>query len=198
MKKILASLILLAGVVSTAPALSLAVGGRGFLGGNLQTDDSGLDGFMCGLGAFLNLDLIGGFGFQGEVNYVANQISTGSNSVTFTHYEILDFPLYVWYNLKLNPIVLGAGAGINFSNYPGSEVEAKGSFANVGLAAGANLKVYVSEHFGIVLGATGVFDFFPTIVKTENTENNSTTYTFSDADYRRKSIYGSLGLEYRF
>ena len=68
---------------------------------------------MCGLGAFLNLDLIGGFGFQGEVNYVANQISTGSNSVTFTHYEILDFPLYVWYNLKLNPIVIGAGAGIN-------------------------------------------------------------------------------------
>ena len=198
MKKLFAMFIVISGIISTAPAINLAVGGRGFLGGNIQTDDSGLDGFMCGLGAFLNLDLIGGFGFQGEVNYVANQISTGNKSITFTHYKILDFPVYVWYNLKLEHVAFGGGAGINFSNYPGSEIKSDGVFSNVGLAAGANFKVYVSEHFGIVLGATSVFDFFPTVVKTENNEANSTTYSFADSDYRRKSIYGSLGLEYRF
>lgn len=198
MKKLLAAFIVIAGIVSTAPAINLAVGGRGFLGGNLQTDDSGLDGFMCGLGAFVNLDLIGGFGFQGEVNYVANQISTGNSSITFTHYKIIDLPVYVWYNLKFKPVEIGGGVGINFSNYPGSEVEAKGSFSNFGFAAGANVIFNVSEHFGIVLGATSVFDFFPTVVKTENHENNSTTYSFSESDYRRKSIYGSLGLEYKF
>ena len=198
MKRFILSLILFSSLIFTAPALSLAVGGRGLLGGNLQSDDSGLDGFMCGLGAYLNLDLLAGFGFQGEVNYIANKISTGSNEVTFTHYKILDIPFYLWYNLNLDKIAVGGGAGINFSNYPDSEVEAKDSFTNIGLALGVNLKLYFTENFGLVIGANSVFDFFPTVVKTENEEENSTTFTFNDANYKRKSLYGSLGFEYKF
>lgn len=198
MKKFFISIALFATFVFTAPALSLAMGARGLLGGNLQTDDSGLDGFMCGGGAYLNLDLIGGFGLQGELNYIANKISTGTREVTFTHYEILDIPFFIWYNLKLDPIAVGGGVGINFSNYPGDAVETKGSLTNLGLAVGANLKLYFSDFIGLVLGANGVFDFFPTVVKSEDTAENSTTYTFNDASYKRKSLYGSVGLELRF
>ncbi|MBR1638400.1 MAG: hypothetical protein IJ688_03340 [Treponema sp.] len=195
MKKLIALAAAAVCLISSTFALDIAVGARGLLGGNIGKDYSGFEGIVGGAGAYVNLDLIAGFGFQGEVNVVTNKIevSVENASVTTTDYEIVDFPFLIWYNLKLPFIAVGAGVGLNFSTFNDENLNDNGS---VGLAAGANVKIYISKHFGLVFGADAVFDFIPTVTVT--VDGDKTTYTAVSRDYYRKTIYGNAGLEFRF
>lgn len=195
MKRFIAIAIAAVCLASSTFALDIAVGARGMFGGNVGDDYSGFDGFVGGAGAYINLDLLLGFGFQGEMNIVTNKIefSAADKSLTTTDYYIVDFPFMVWYNLNLFVIEIGGGVGLNLSVFESDELKDN---VNVGLAAGVNLKFFISDHFGIVLGAHGVFDFLPTITVTSS--ENSTTYTANAPNFTRKSIYGTAGLEFRF
>lgn len=195
MKKLISVFVLAFTLITSSFALDIAVGARGMLGGNIGEDYSGFEGIVGGGGAYINLDLFWGLGFQGEVNVVTNKIevSLENQSVTTTDYEIVDFPVMLWYNLDLLAVELGGGIGLNFSTFSNSELE---DTNNIGLAAGVNFKLFISDHFGLVFGAHGVFDFLPTITVT--TDGDTTTYTANGPSYTRKSIYGTAGLEFRF
>ena len=195
MKKLIAMAAAAVCLISSTFALNISVGGRAMLGVNLGADYSGFEGIVGGGGAFFNLELLGGFGFQGEANIVTNQIeiSPQDRTLTTTDYSIVDLPFMFWYNLKLGNLVVGGGAGLNFSSFSNDDVNNQ---MNVGVAAGANLKYLFSDHFGLVFGAHSVFDFLPTVTVTSS--GKKTTYTANGPEYTRKSIYGTVGLEYRF
>ena len=195
MKKLFALFFTTVLFISSSFALNLAVGGRLMLGGNIGADYSGFEGMVGGGGAYLNLDFIGGFGAQGEVNVVTNKIevSTKDSTLTTTDYQIIDFPFMLWYNLNLSRIAIGGGAGINFSSFSNENI---GNRWNVGAAAGLNFKVFFTDHIGLVLGAHSVFDFLPTVTVTSS--GKSRTYKANAPDYTRKSIYGTAGVEYHF
>lgn len=194
MKKLIVLAVAAICFISSASALNISVGGRAMLGGNIGADYSGFKGIVGGGGAYFNLDLFNGFGFQGELNVVTNKIEFSKNetSITTTDYSFVDFPFMFWYNMDLSKIVAGGGIGLNF----GSFTDNGDNKMNVGLAAGANVKFYFADHFGIVLGAHGVFDMLPSVTITSS--GKSTTYKANSPEFKRKSIYGTAGLEYRF
>ena len=180
MKKFIIILSVLLTFATSSFAINFAVGGRALFGGNLSPDNSEYQGFVCGGGAFFNLDLIMGLGFQGEVNLLTNR-------VTF------DIPFYIWYNLPIRPITIGGGVGLNFS---GHTEGSQSSGIIVGFAAGANLIAYVAKHFGLVFAAHYVWDVLPQVSNT--VKGDTSTYTFSVPGNQRHSISGSVGLEYKF
>ena len=196
MKKILTFIAVTACLMASTFAVSFAVGGRGLLGKNIRPDVDGYNGLVSGAGAFFNLNLIGGFGFQGELNITTSKIETGDKSVTVTDYQILDLPFMLWDNMKIGPIALGGGLGINFSTGLNNKNDDKNDYFSAGLAAGANIITYFNEHFGIVLGGNFVWDCIPITSKSDSKE--SVTYYYDDINSRRMAAYASLGLEYKF
>lgn len=197
MKKLLGTLIVAVTLVSATFGLNLSIGGRGMIGSNVGNRNPNLDGIVSGGGGYVNLGLIGGFGLQGEMNFVSSTIAVGENSATFTPCEVIDFPVLAWYNASLaNNVVFGGGIGLNFSSYSDkSYVNQYDSRFNVGLALGLNLKYFFTDSFGIVLGGNAVFDF----MKTQKTTSSggATTIVWDTNDGSRKAIYGSIGLEFR-
>lgn len=193
MKKIILVLSLLCGFTAASFAVDFTVGGNFIFGGNFSSEETNYQGFVSGGGAFINLDLYQGFGFQGEFNLITNRVSFSRNSVTFRATEALDIPLCVWYNSPARPISFGAGAGLNFSV---QTYESQSNEVAIGLAAGANVIAYLGEHFGLVLAAHFIWDAFPQVVNTRT--EDSSTYTFSNSESNRQSLCGSLGLQYRF
>ena len=193
MKKFIMILSVLLTFATSSFAINFAVGGRALFGGNLSPDNSEYQGFVCGGGAFFNLDLIMGLGFQGEVNLLTNRVTFAQNSISFQNYETVDVPFYIWYNLPIRPISIGGGVGLNFSGHTeGSE----SSGIIVGFAAGANLIAYVAKHFGLVFAAHYVWDVLPQVSNT--VKGDTSTYTFTVPGNQRHSISGSVGLEYKF
>ena len=200
MKKLFVLTALLLSLTFSTFAVDFAVGGKGFFGGNIAEDSQGYKGGISGLGAFFNLDLLAGFGFQFEMNYISNRFSISENSMTIDPYKTLDLPFYVWYQAPLRPLTLGGGAGFNlsFSNLSVVTVEdsSSGDFFNIGLSLAANMILYVNEHFGLLLEGNYVWDFIPSIKKERS--GTTTTLTVNEHTYKRQSLYGSLGLQYKF
>lgn len=198
MKKILAVLLLTFGFVSAASALDISAGFSGNMGGNIGADYSGYNGLVTGCGAYLNLDIVNGLGFQGEMNITNNQFKLSGNSVTFTDYEAIDFCFMPWFQFKLPMLSIGAGLGLNYAYYDSTlnDLDIDTSKFIPGIALGLNTKVYISRHFGIVVGAHSVLDFLPYVDVTY--EGHSTTYTFKNSPFIRKAIYGSVGVDFRF
>lgn len=198
MKKLFVSIALVFGMVSAAFALDVSAGFSANLGGNVGSDYSGYNGLVTGGGSYVNLDIYNGLGFQGEINYVDNQFKISGNTVSFTDYQTVDFACMPWYQYKFFFGAVGAGIGLNFAYYD----EDFGDFSVdtdkfiPGLAIGTNFKFFITNHFGIVVGAHSVLDFFPIIDK--SVSGRTTTYTFENSNFIRKSIYGSLGVDFRF
>lgn len=196
MKKIFIVFAMLAGLSASVSAIGFSVGGRGFAGTNLDKT------IVAGGGAFFNLDLIGGFGLQAEANITSSVVTFGEKSVTFTDYSVLDMPILVWYNAKLPIITIGGGVGLNFSSVLGNGYVTKSDIKNMnaGLAAGVNVILNINSHFGLVFGANGVFDFTPTIQKFVSKDGHVTKIELSSDSFsfKRKSIYCSAGLQYKF
>jgi len=195
MKKIFALLILAIGLSTSAFAVSISVGGN-FNGGGTLSTDSQYQGFTAGGGAFLNLNLFLGLGVQAEVNVTTSKMTFIQNSVyVYDDYTIYDVPVMLWWNLRLGSIIVGAGAGLNISSIDNVDYYPVERFA-LGCATGANVIFLVGNHFGIVVGAHGVFDFTPHLSVTES--RGGTVYTFNASNWTRSSVYGNIGLEYRF
>lgn len=199
MKKLFVSIALVIGMATSAFALDISTGFSANMGGNLGGGDySGYSGLVTGCGAYVNLDLFAGLGFQGEINYVNNQFKIEGNTVSFTQYESIDFSFMPWYQLDLFFGSIGAGVGLNFAYYD----EDSGDFSIdtdqfiPGLSMGASFKVYLTNHFGLNFGVHSVLDFLPVIDVDVN--GRTTSYTIEGSDFVRKSIYGSIGLDFRF
>lgn len=193
MKKLLGVLAVLFCLSASTFAVDFAVGGRGIFGKSISPDNTSYNGYVCGGGAFFNLDLLMGLGIQTEVNVMTNRVSFGTNSISFTDYETVDVPVYVWFNLPVKPVTIGGGIGLNFSGHTGNNSEQQ---VIVGVAAGANIIAYVAPHFGIVFGANYVWDAFPQFERTRS--GDTETITFIENDKKRHQICGSIGLEFLF
>lgn len=205
MKKIIGILAVAATLVASTFAfgIDLSIGGKGLIGGNIGTfDEAGKKdgGLVAGGGLYVNLGLFHGFGVQAEANFVSSQISAPASGAkeavfTVTPCNVVDIPLMAWYNFTFTKIAIGGGVGVNFSTITNNvfdSAKTKNQW-NTGIAVGANFKYYFNKHFGLVLGANGVFDLLPTSVQMED---GSKQYIF-DSDGKRKSVYGTLGLEFK-
>jgi len=202
MKKIITLLALSLAFATSMFAINFTVGGNFNLGGTLS-DDAKYHGLSTGTGAFFNMDMFLGLGLQAEVNVSEDYITVGDKSLTFDErYGIVDTSIMAWWNAKLGPIGLGLGVGPNFSGTI-SDYEKASELENnnlvVGIAAGANTIFYIGNHFGIVAGVHGVFDFTPRFtVDTDKSQKGQTTISWDTSEWERRSIYGTIGAEYRF
>lgn len=197
MKKLLGVLIIAATMISSTFALGLSLGGRGLIGGNLDTVKNAVkakgEGLVYGGGAFVNLELFGGLGVQAETNFVSSQVGGDKNI------NMVDIPVMAWYNLNLFDVVsIGLGAGVNFGTITNDFIKDVQSINTwkTGLAIGANFKIYFNKHFGIVLGANGVFEFSKRSNEAiaDNVVNGQQAKFF---DTERQSVYGTLGAEFK-
>ena len=213
MKKLLGILIVATTLISSTFAFSLAVGGRGLVGGRLDTIQNAAQtkgaGLSLGGGVNVNLELFGGLGAQAEANFVNNTLADGNTKVT-----LVDLPIMAWYQLNLfkDTIGIGFGIGPNFSNIftdfntlvkDVPNLNDKNKW-NTGLAIGAAFKIFFGEkkHVGLVLGANAVFDFtaneFFNALSQPGGENKKNALFGNSEDGKRKEIYGTIGLEWRF
>ena len=208
MKKLLGVLIVAATLVSSTFAVGLSLGGRGLMGGRLDTvqnlkTNKG-EGLSYGGGAYVNLELFAGLGAQAEANFVANKLPSG-NTIT-----LIDLPIMGWYSLNLFDLFeIGLGVGPNFSNTftdfstlisdPPTKKNVEGvSTWNTGIAVGANFKIHFGKHWGLVLGANAVFDLTTNeIFKALGSQDVKNQLFGNSQDGKRKEIYGTIGVDIR-
>lgn len=190
MKKFILGAAVAAIMASSAFAFDMNVGLKGLIG----ADSSGTKGVLTGGGVDLNLDLYKGLGVQIESNIIVSALSAGDGLNIENHFTT-NIPVMGYYNFRYNRIGFGGGAGINCS-ITDSVSQPGASNVKPGLAGGLNAKFFFTDNVALVLGVTGTLDCLPTLVK--NTAGESTNYKFVKSDFSRNSIYGSLGVMYRF
>ena len=208
MKKIIALAIVAVSMVSASFALDFSIGARGIAGMNLDPADSVNNAkvekdavYDFGFGVNANFALLGSLGLQGEANFITSKgkFDDLNNSKTVEYDTILmDMPVMLWLNLDLCMFTLGFGAGPNFSaalnEY--SEIEAMSDRFKVGICAGVDGKFYLTNHLGLVASIRYIMDFQKTSVPIEVQGVNVGEYP--SVEYTRKSLYGGLGLEWKF
>lgn len=210
MKKIIALAIVAISMVSASFALDFSVGVRGIAGMNLDptksvnsaSDNIKKDAiYDFGFGVNANFALLGSLGIQGEANFITSKGKFEKNGLDAMDYEtiLMDVPVMLWLNLDLWKFTLGFGAGPNFSatlnEY--SEIKAMSDKFKVGLCAGVDGKFYLTNHLGLVASIRYIMDFqkneVPIIV-----EGMDTGVSYPTVEYTRKSLYGGIGLEWKF
>lgn len=210
MKKIIALAIVAISMVSASFALDFSIGARGIAGMNLDPAESVNDAtnkvekdavYDFGFGVNANFALLGSLGLQGEANFITSKgkFNDLTNNKT-TEYDtiLMDMPVMLWLNLDLWKFTLGFGAGPNFSatlnEY--SEIKAMSDRFKVGICAGVDGKFYLTNHLGLVASIRYIMDFQKTSVPIviEGYEAGS----YPSVEYTRKSLYGGLGLEWKF
>lgn len=192
MKKFFISIFLLVGMTFSTFALSAGVRLNG--GGNVGNN---LPNASMGIGAYLNLDLIAGFGLQFEVNAITREVfkDGATNELVFRDYTAVDIPAMLWYNFNLPRFTIGGGAGLNFSYVETKRFkDIKYEVFQAGVACGLNAKFFFNRNIGLVLGATGIFDVIP--IK-QTSSNNETRFSLN-TNCKRASIFGSIGVEFNF
>ena len=208
MKKIIALAIVAVSMVSASFALDFSIGARGIAGMNLDPADSVNNAkvekdavYDFGFGVNANFALLGSLGLQGEANFITSKgkFDDLTNSKTVEYDTILmDMPVMLWLNLDLWKFTLGFGAGPNFSatlnEY--SEIEAMSDRFKVGICAGVDGKFYLTNHLGLVASIRYIMDFQKTSVPIEVQGQEVASYP--SVEYTRKSLYGGLGLEWKF
>lgn len=226
MKKIIALAIAAVTFVSASFALDFEIGGRFFMGTNLgsftfdaiqsntdtakeqlkdTTFDSQLD---YGFGAYANFALFGGLGVQAEADLTKGSASIKGLSKA-EKYEVwtLDMPVMVWANFDLWRLTIGAGAGVNFSCdlqsgnlkslYSQTAASAKENMLRTGFVCGADAKIYITKHLGVVASGRYIMDFAKKEVPvTVNGYDTGTAYP--TIEFSRRSLYGGLGIEWKF
>ena len=208
MKKIIALAIVAVSMVSASFALDFSIGARGIAGMNLDPADSVNNAkvekdavYDFGFGVNANFALLGSLGLQGEANFITSKgkFDDLTNSKTVEYDTILmDMPVMLWLNLDLWKFTLGFGAGPNFSatlnEY--SEIEAMSDRFKVGICAGVDGKFYLTNHLGLVASIRYIMDFQKTSVPIKVQGQEVASYP--SVEYTRKSLYGGLGLEWKF
>ncbi len=208
MKKIIALAIVAISMVSASFALDFSIGARGIAGMNLDPAESVNNAkvekdavYDFGFGVNANFALLGSLGLQGEANFITSKgkFDDLTNSKTVEYDTILmDVPVMLWLNLDLWKFTLGFGAGPNFSatlnEY--SEIKAMSDRFKVGICAGVDGKFYLTNHLGLVASIRYIMDFQKTSVPIEVQGQEVASYP--SVEYTRKSLYGGLGLEWKF
>ena len=210
MKKIIALAIVAVSMVSASFALDFSIGARGIAGMNLDPAESVNTAssnvkkdaiYDFGFGVNANFALLGSLGVQGEANFITSKgkFDDLTKSQTVEYDTILmDMPVMLWLNLDLWKFTLGFGAGPNFSatlnEY--SEIKAMSDRFKVGICAGVDGKFYLTNHLGLVASIRYIMDFQKTSVPIEVQGVNVGEYP--SVEYTRKSLYGGLGLEWKF
>lgn len=208
MKKIIALAIVAVSMVSASFALDFSIGARGIAGMNLDPAESVNNAkvekdavYDFGFGVNANFALLGSLGLQGEANFITSKgkFNDLTNNKT-TEYDtiLMDMPVMLWLNLDLWKFTLGFGAGPNFSatlnEY--SEIKAMSDKFKVGICAGVDGKFYLTNHLGLVASIRYIMDFQKTSVPIEVQGQEVASYP--SVEYTRKSLYGGLGLEWKF
>ena len=208
MKKIIALAIVAISMVSASFALDFSIGARGIAGMNLDPAESVNNAkvekdavYDFGFGVNANFALLGSLGLQGEANFITSKGKFDDLTKNKTaEYDtiLMDMPVMLWLNLDLWKFTLGFGAGPNFSatlnEY--SEIKAMSDMFKVGICAGVDGKFYLTNHLGLVASIRYIMDFQKTSVPIviEGYEAGS----YPSVEYTRKSLYGGLGLEWKF
>lgn len=211
MKKIIALAIVAISMVSASFALDLSIGVRGIAGMNLDpsksVDQAGPEikkdaVYDFGFGVNANFALLGSLGIQGEANFITSKGKFDDLSKNKTaEYDtiLMDIPVMVWLNLDLWKFTLGFGAGPNFSTtlneYSDIKATKKDAF-KVGICAGVDGKFYFTNHLGLVASVRYVMDFQKTEVPI--VVEGYAVGSYPSVEYSRKSLYGGLGLEWKF
>ena len=208
MKKIIALAIVAVSMVSASFALDFSIGARGIAGMNLDPAESVNNAkvekdavYDFGFGVNANFALLGSLGLQGEANFITSKgkFNDLTNNKT-TEYDtiLMDMPVMLWLNLDLWKFTLGFGAGPNFSatlnEY--SEIKAMSDKFKVGICAGVDGKFYLTNHLGLVASIRYIMDFQKTSVPIE--VQGVSVGEYPSVEYTRKSLYGGLGLEWKF
>lgn len=210
MKKIIAMAVAAVCFVSASFALDLEFGARGILGKQVSGINKDLvnevkadPNFDFGGGVYGNFALFGGLGVQAEANVIKSSINISKeNGVQKTgDYDMysVDLAPMVWLNLDLWRLTIGAGVGPNFNislNSLGDIAAAKKDQFKMGLAAGADVKFYITDHLGLVVSGRYIMEFQKKEVPIE-IEGFQTGGTYPTIDYTRKTLYGGVGLEYK-
>lgn len=219
MKKLIALAVMAVTMVSAASALDFELGGRFFLGKDIandasfqnmgtQTADLNLTSDLSyGFGAYANFALLAGMGVQAEANLVKGSYAVSDAAESKAQSTlILDVPAMLWWNIKIWRLGVGAGVGPNFSfdlssgdtkgmSNQAAEL-AKNNAFKIGLSAGADAKVYVTKHVGIVGSGRFVMDLskkeVPVVVS-----GYDTGVTYPTVQIARRSLYGGLGVEWK-
>lgn len=224
MKKIIAALVAGLLLVSATFALEFEIGARAFGGTNFANDAKAKDitktigemkkdtAFNYGFGIYTNFALFGGLGIQAEGNLTKGSTSWAvmtDKEQKATKYEILtlDVPLMAWLNLDLWKFTIGFGAGVNFSfdlpnatmkeMYNAAKLSAKDNTVRTGFVGGVDFKFYFTKHLGLVLDARYVMDFTKKEIPID-VAGVDTGVTKPTVEFQRKSLYGGLGIEWKF
>ena len=158
----------------------------------LTSSDEKYNGPGFNIGALLNIDFFHGFGIQTELSTTVFNFKIQKDQLEITvPLSIIDVPIMMWWNGKFNSIGIGLGAGINFGFVNYNPV-----LLNLGFTFGSNVIFYFGNHIGLLVGFHGVFDF-PKGITFEN-DYNDTTIGFSSSDWVRNTLFGKVGIIYRF
>lgn len=221
MKKFITLAVMMTSLLSSSFALGLSVGVTGFLGSDIAENTATTEianevknvtldtNLNYGFGLYGNLAILNGLGVQVEANLTKGSTSiNGLTEGTVSDYDtwILDVPVMLWDNFTFGPIAVGLGAGVNFSfdlasgDMSSLFSQAKASYSNdnyrTGFAGGANVKFYLGDNLGIVAKGLFIADFDPKTVEL-SVEDYASGETPS-ISYTRRSLYGAVGLEYKF
>lgn len=218
MKKILALLIATVCLAGTTFALDFEVGAKFNLGkdlaegqtvkGTLENLDLTSD-FKFGGSAYVHASLLPFLGVQIEPTIFKSEINFANNELNTTaKYDalVLDIPVMYWSSIQIWKLAVGVGAGVNFSkDFTGMKdpfVEIKkdlSSFA-IGLAAGADAKVYINKHLGVVASMRYIMDLakktVPVVIEIEDMSYD-TGKSYDTIEIARRFLYGSVGLEFK-
>lgn len=226
MKKILALFIAAVCFVGTSFALDFEVGAKLDLGKNLAEGETvvgtlqGMDAtgdFQFGGSAYVRAAIFPFLGVQVEPTIFKSTVSleNGELNTKATYDSLtLDVPVMYWSGLKIWRLAVGAGVGINFSkdidmdknaleNATAILGDAKDSLTNFawGLVAGADAKVYVTKHIGIVGSLRYVMDLskktVPIVIEPIDGVELDTGKTYDTVEVARRFLYGSLGVEFK-
>jgi len=218
MKKILVLVLTALCFAGSAFALDFEVGVKGNFGNNVGAGETaqdvvkGLDttsDFQFGGAAYVHASLLG-LGVQIEPSIVKSTVNFASKEFKETQvYDamIFDLPIMLWGNINLFKLSVGAGAGVNVSaelsrdtSYIDQASSAvKAAIDNplcLGLVAGIDAKLYVTDNIGIVTSARYIMDLtkrdVPVVV-----EGFDTGVTYPTLEYARRYLYGSVGVEFK-
>ncbi|MCQ2576139.1 MAG: porin family protein [Treponema sp.] len=208
MKKIIAMAVAAVCFVSASFALDLEFGARGILGKQVSGLKESVNeikadpNFDLGGGVYGNFALFGGLGVQAEANVIKSTLSISKDGASkgddYDMYNV-DLAPMVWLNLDLWRLTIGAGVGPNFNialSNLGDIAAAKKDQFKMGLAAGADVKFYITNHLGLVVSGRYIMEFQKKEVPIE-IEGFQTGGSYPTIDYTRKTLYGGVGLEYK-
>lgn len=212
MKKIIAVAIAAFTMVASTFALDFSVGAKAIVGTNFGANEDISEelagrtankdtAYDFGGSVYANFALLGSLGVQGEINVINSSITFKDGIDTADYSSLnLDIPVMLWLNLDLWKLTVGFGVGVNFNSELAQFSDAKNltkdSFT-VGLAAGADVKFFVTNHVGIVASARFICEFerkdVPITIAGYDTGAGYPTIA-----YPRRSLYGGLGVEWKF